>query len=116
MIYTGYYANLPDDILIVSISNSQPKGCNFPTLEALAPPWNLVRSFKSGEISWDVFKSMYTSHLDQLPQRVWDDFMNFNGDMLMACWEAPSKNCHRHILRDYMRVKGIPVEEYSAKE
>ena len=114
MIYTGYYSKLPADILVVSISNSQPRGCSFPTLEPLVPPWDLVSRYKNGEVSWDVFESAYTAHLDQLPQSIWDDFRNFKGDMLMACWEAPAKNCHRHILREYMNKRGIPVKEYTA--
>ena len=116
MIYTGYYAKLPSDMLVASISNSQPPGCEFPVLSALVPPWDLVSSYKQGTTSWDTFKQAYLAQLDQLPQQIWDHFSTFPGDLTLACWEAPGKPCHRHILREYMLSKGIPAKEYSDKE
>lgn len=59
--YFGNYKNIPQEYQCFSIANSKPSDINIPRLEEAIPKWSYVKSFKSNEISWQLFHDMYDS-------------------------------------------------------
>lgn len=115
MIYTSYFAKLPMKALVVSISNSQPKGCNYPQLKPLVPDQALVDQVNLGNMSWNEFKQAYLTQLDRVHPQVWEQFRQYPGTLVLTSWEAPFCNSHRHVLREYMARMGILIKEYQTE-
>ena len=117
MIYTGYYSKVKNykssGYTVVSISRTEP----FPVdgkLMILAPDENILWRYKNGEIDEMEYTSLYLDQLDKIGIRIiLKSIHSFGDDVVLLCWEAPDKFCHRHILADYInRNTKLNIKEY----
>lgn len=96
----------------VCIANSVPNGVKmrtlkrvFPTLaQFIIPSWGLVKGFKDGKITWEVYTRIY---LEQLQNVNLGKALEKLGTLLEAdqivlcCWEGKDDpHCHRKLLYD----------------
>ena len=121
MIYTGYFSKVKDykssGLTVVSISRTEP----FPVdgkLDLLAPEESILWKYKNGEIDEMEYTSLYLDQLDKVGIRnILLDIHTFGDDVVLVCWEAPDKFCHRHILADYINKRTkLNIEEYGKSE
>lgn len=111
MIRTSYYSKYKGD-QAVSISLTSPKWYSSPlaTYPALYPPEKLLWGYKEQFISWDEYTVTYyrevLSKLD--PGKVYRDLNH----KVLLCWESPEKNCHRHLVAEWLhREISVNVRE-----
>lgn len=121
MIYTSYYAKLwqiPDSIVPISISRTVPDGLKIASLIGYAPSEDLLWWWKkSNQTKEDIehYTEEYNKQLSRfnaqecanLLHRMYD-----NKDIVLLCWEAPDKFCHRHLLRKWFNKNGVECIEY----
>ena len=121
MIYTGYYSKVKDykssELTVVSISRTEP----FPVdgkLTLLVPEESILWKYKNGEIDEMEYTSLYLDQLDRIGIRdILLGIHAFGDDIVLVCWEAPDKFCHRHILADYINKRTkLNIEEYGKSE
>ena len=102
--YFGNYKNIPQEYQCFSIANSKPSGINIPRLEEAVPKWSYVKSFKSNEISWQLFSDMYLNRLIQKHYNF--DFeerlSKYDTKLVFLCWEKDVNKCHRSIFAKYL--------------
>ena len=84
-------------------------GIAYESIENLAPSKDLLRRYRSKEISWEFFEDLYLQRitssgaLDSLNPK---DFDN----ACLLCSEHTSERCHRRILADEMHKRwGIQI-------
>lgn len=104
-IYTSYYANCKNldesKYMLISISRTHPKGFKIAKIPAFAPSKDLLSLYKTGTMSDDDYTKIYTdeiSYIDIREQLKVLCPLAHGRDLVMLCWEAPDKFCHRHIL------------------
>lgn len=119
MIYTGYYSKLKmykdAGLKTISISRSEPKSITVDgKIIELAPSKELFEKSKAGCISNMEYTSMYLDQLDTLGiKNILLLIHNYGDDLVLLCWEAPNKFCHRHILADYINKRTkLEIREY----
>jgi len=103
-IYTSYYANpilktVSQDTLR-AISVGLPKEMTCTKIKELAPDWATVSAYKDGKIDWNEYTRQYTAKLDALGVTKISGLLE-NGCVYL-CFEGKGKNCHRHILADWL--------------
>lgn len=107
----GYQAQGREIALDTTVKSSKGIG------RAFAPTWAMVKASKSGEINWATYTERY---LKLLRERYQDDRASFQAairaeDLVLLCYCAADKNCHRHLLKEVlMKVaacEGIEVED-----
>ena len=66
------------------------------------------------EIDEMEYTSRYLSQLDWVGiKNILLKIHHFGDDVVLLCWEAPDKFCHRHILADYINRKTkLEIKEY----
>ena len=107
-VYTSYYALNASHPRAVGISISMPKGVTIRQIKALAPDWETLQKYKQTN-DWDAYTHEYLDKLNKLGIENITRLIH-DGDVLL-CYEKPPKNCHRHLLADWLRNYGIEVEE-----
>lgn len=127
LIYTSYYGalrKLPKNLLPVAISRYWPKGITVLSCEDLAPPVDLLSVVKAAEragdpISYELFKSMYTSRVLDLrdPVLIVSQLeaaaRHYHKDgVCLLCYEKPEDMCHRHFVAEWLRDAGYDCTEY----
>lgn len=105
--------NLPGAI---SIARTAPKGFEGPCYKDLAPPWELLKRYREGEITWeqyaDAYEILVLLALD--PHKVYDAIWDMTepGDVpILCCWESSNDKCHRRLVAEWFTANGIQVEE-----
>ena len=111
MIYTSYFANikrknLGSNYKLVSITRINPKGCDIPQCLYFAPDAALLKAYKEGKCTDIEYIAMYKSQMKSLPQdikqRLYEHLKPYANDpdnhLVLLCYEANGKLCHRHIL------------------
>ena len=119
MIYTGYYSKLKTydaaRLKTISISKTSPKGVEvYEKIPELAPDDITLWRYKNGEIDEMEYTSRYLGQLDWIGiKNILLKIHHFGDDVVLLCWEAPDKFCHRHILADYInRNSKLEIKEY----
>lgn len=116
MIYTSYYtkmSRLPaDDKIFLRVSNSQPSWFKHLTIPCskFYPEWLLIEGVKNNTITEAEYEQAYLLMLNSDPefkQKMQNKLKelqsnNPDKDIILLCWEAPDKFCHRHILADWL--------------
>ena len=81
-------------------------------------PKNILPKYKNGEISWEQYTIEYIELLNRLEeiQSIYEFYSNIEieeeKEVVLLCYESGEKNCHRHLLTDYIREKNnIIIEE-----
>jgi hypothetical protein len=125
MIFTCNFANwekIPVPVLPISIARFPPKGFKCQSYEPLFPPLDLFEAYKKNAVCDSVFTDMYTGLvLAKLnPATVVDDLYNMAEaqDMhavVLLCYEASNRFCHRHLARKWLEKNGITAMEFEIK-
>lgn len=112
MIYTSYYAHSKKylgfvNFLRLGISRAVFKGACDRHIMALAPGSKLLADYKDGKIDEKEYIKRYLEYLDELNKEGFlQNFVNFcnnrSSDIVLLCYEAPGKFCHRHLLANYL--------------
>ena len=117
MIYTGYYSKVKDykkaGYTVVSISRTDP----FPVdgkLLMLAPEEKTLTAYKYHWINEEEYTIEYLEQLENIGiKNILLAIHSFGENVVLLCWEAPNKFCHRHILSDYINKNSkLNVKEY----
>lgn len=112
-IYTSYYAKMKDywwEYAIVRVSRSAPAWLPFDVVEfpELYPSWNLVYGIKQGTITWEDYERVYKEKLQAMErEEVLGELQRISEqqggkDVVLLCYEAPGKNCHRHLIAQWL--------------
>lgn len=121
MIYTSYFAKLsklPANITPIAICGKLPEWYKGIQYKKLAPKWSFFSVWKEThdndyyvehfckEVLYplnadDVIKDLY-----ELAEKSQDE------DIVLICYERPGDFCHRHLVANWLRNQGYPVEEY----
>ena len=117
-IYTSYYAKVPnidtEQYCLIRVSKSKPawlEGVMISGLSVVYPHWDLINDWKNGLITWAEYTERYLYQLSFIKrEEVIDSLYELsNGkDVILLCYEANDKCCHRHILADWL---GYEVKE-----
>lgn len=120
MIYTGYYALAHKyaevGLKLVSISSSEPPLMSIDgKIPSLSPDKDILYEYKNGYIDEMEYTSRYLDKLDKIGIRNILKYIHYFGDdVILLCWEHPSKFCHRHILADYINKRTkLNIIEYT---
>lgn len=113
-IFTGYFAKLEKyqaaGLLPVSIARITPAWFHGQELKKLAPSSDLLRRYKAGEVSEDVYKAEYYQQLDQIK---WKRLLKgVRENTIWLCYERTDAFCHRHLLAEYLNDSGYDVKEF----
>lgn len=116
-IYTSYFANLkniPDSIVPISVCRRPPKGYNGLEYKVLAPSFSLLSAWKK-EPNETAYRTVFGNLLNHLDSRaIIDDLyiMASGKDIVLVCYEGPSKFCHRHLIAEWLNKHGYDVKEW----
>ena len=116
MIYTSYFSKakkLGDNYIKVGISRFPPK--NITNNYNLAPSVELFNDYKNNVITDREFILRYKDevmwHLDEFI-RALKPFDNDKGSHIVLCCYERLGLCHRHVLAELLRQRGINIKEY----
>lgn len=135
-VYTTYFANirnLPDNVVPISIMFKSPPGWAGAEFKKLAPPYNLLKTYKQSVMSINIdkndvyvyyIKRYFESVLSSLePELVLSELKllaaerycssDNDYDVALVCCESPTDFCHRHIVAEWFRLNGIECKEYN---
>ena len=119
--YTGYFAKLKKyqeaGLVPVSIALKTPDWYHGLEYKKLAPNWDILSAWKSGEHKGDI--DYYTKHFEEVldtlrPEGVIIELKQFGllQDIILLCYEKPESFCHRHIVANWLNKNGLYVTEY----
>lgn len=115
-IYTTYFANLrnvPENSVVVSIAQYNPKGINIPRFIDFAPGQGLLTMYKQGEITEQEYTERYMQMLSNLPNldKIKAHMAKYTADqdksLVFVCYEGKNKFCHRHLVAQFFSEFGI---------
>lgn len=103
----------------IAISTTIPKWYSeYREHHTFISPKNILPKYKNGEISWEQYTIEYIELLNRLEeiQSIYEFYSNIEieeeKEVVLLCYESGEKNCHRHLLTDYIREKNnIIIEE-----
>jgi len=119
MLYTSYFSNksIPDNATKISIARFNK--LDMWENKTFAPSKELLMKYKREDIYEKEFKKRFLQELNNIPEGLIDlyreVFIRDNSDQFFLCYEEPNDFCHRHIVAEFLRSKGIPIEEYTYK-
>ena len=108
MIYTGYYSKMKDykdaGLNTVSISRTIPESVTVDDrIPSLYPDDSLLFGYRNGNIDEMEYTSWYLRKIKKLGvENIISEIKRCGDNLVLLCWEAPDKFCHRHILADYL--------------
>ena len=122
--FTGYFAKLKKyqeaGLVPVSIALKTPDWYNGLEYKKLAPTWDILSAWKSGEHKGDI--DYYTKHFEddvldgiyfQKALNELEELTKVKQDkIILLCYEKPSDFCHRHIVAEWLGKDGISCTEY----
>lgn len=121
-VYTSYFANwrkFPVDSIAINISRYVPRGWAGSTATGLSPSSWLLTAVKNGA-DWDWYCREYRKEIGEkdIAEIVdnWRDYAAGAGyrSIVLCCYEKDSVKCHRSVLAEELRARGIEVEELGA--
>lgn len=133
MIYTSYFAklkSLPDNIIPISICGKAPDWYQGLQYKKLAPKYDFFMKWKENHdnnyyikcFNEQVLEPLFVTrvlneiHLmmpvemrEKMQAPVWlcPDY-----HVALICYEKPSDFCHRHLVSEWINLRGIKCEEY----
>ncbi len=110
MIYTSYFRKVMHHPKTVAITRTVPKGYKGPRCFELAPPKHLF-----GLNNPELFRKLYREEvLSKLDAKAFAE--RFDG-MILTCYEAPGKFCHRQVVAEWLREEaGVEVQEWQGDQ
>ena len=117
--YTGYFAKLKKyqeaGLVPVSIALKSPDWYHGLEYKQLAPSWDILSAWKSGEYQGDV--DYYTQEFNDkiLKNRsittVIHDLTELTNaepnNIILLCYEKPEDFCHRHLVADWITKRSV---------
>lgn len=118
MYYTSYFGNIKKidktKYQLAAISNEKPSFCDESVLDwSFLGPWKqLLSDYKNNIISEEEYARLYTENLEAIwPSLERWFMMNERRNIVMLCYEAKGKFCHRHILSKFLNEHGFECKE-----
>ena len=111
---TSYFSSpkiIKDDSRLVSISRKPPEGFKVKIYKPLCPSWDLVMTYKKGNITKEQYaERYYLEILNNLDAE--KTYQELGEDAILLCYEASLKFCHRHIVAKWLMDKlGVIITE-----
>lgn len=115
-IYTTYFANLknvPENSVVVSIAQFNPRGVNIPQCKDLAPSAELLTAYKKGQVNEQAYTATFMQQLASLPNlaQIKAHMAKYTADqdknLVFVCYEGKNKFCHRHLVAQFFSEFGI---------
>lgn len=85
-------------------------------VKVFAPDFNLVKMYKRGEITEEVYTAFYHEKMaqSQIENKKYWDHLEKRSPLALACYCRAGVFCHRHLLlklvQDYYATKGVEVK------
>jgi len=83
----------------------------------LAPTDDLLESYKSGKVSWEMYVNVF--RMDMLDRTTTGKaikriktLLNEGKNVILCCYEKDYRKCHRYILSNYFSELGYECGEY----
>lgn len=123
MIYTSYFSKvsalpnkLPNGFVAISIAGKSPSWYSGAKYRILAPKYWFYAKYKEDGDSDYYTEQYYKEVLNNLnADRVVNDLYRLkkgiSGDIVLLCYESPSKFCHRHLVAEWLNKNGYECEE-----
>jgi len=134
MIYTTYFAKLkklPKNVIPISICAKAPSWYSGAEYKQLAPTYELLMRWKETHDK-DYYTKCFTSEIlgrkdvanvirelqTLLPLEVIEVInspicFSKNYHIVLVCYEKSSDFCHRHLVSEWLKEKGIECSEYN---
>ena len=121
-IFTSYYKKIADNshgLIAVRISTTQPawfSSCN-SAIPELYPGMEMVNDYKSGSLSDEEYIIKYKQKLSELDDtkiiKKLEKLSHTFGDrdIVLLCYEAPGKLCHRHLVAEWLSYNTTYIVE-----
>jgi len=107
---TSYFARNGQHPYGVSIAGACPPFFEGPQFKKLAPRWTFFQQYKKDGDEAHYIECYRKEVLDTLDAQTVYEALGSN--VVLLCWEAPGKFCHRHLVAQWFKEKlGIDVEE-----
>ncbi len=93
--YLANMKNLPKDSIKIIVTRTEKS--------LLSPSWVLLNDYKSGKIDWEGYTKRFKQEMDSnIHRNMMREIkkLSMTKDVYLICFEAPGKNCHRHILME----------------
>lgn len=106
-LFTSYYARSGKNPNAVSISAKAPSFYTGKVYLPLAPSWELLRAYKSGQVDEWGYTEWYLRLLTErklTPEHVVGELEE--GSVLL-CYEKSKDFCHRHIVAEWLEQSGV---------
>lgn len=111
--YFGKIKRLPEGAVLVSIARFPPKWFKGYTMKSLAPSESLLRDYKRSRDKDDYIRRYHEEVLCKIDIEKLIRALSKAGEyVILLCYERSDDFCHRHLLAEYLRSKGIDVVEY----
>lgn len=118
MIYTGYFAKQKkyeeQGYECVSIARKTPEWFKGDVLPQFAPSFELLSKFKNDLCTEEEYVEQYRRELtlrEMAGYLNWRLLMKYLENKVLLCYESPDQFCHRHILAQVIRNRGLSCEE-----
>ena len=87
----------------VAICGKSPEWYVGHQYKKLAPKYSTFIKYKQDN-NWDIYVSeFYELVLNKLdPYQVLSELSQFGNNITLLCYESPSQNCHRHLVRNWL--------------
>ena len=121
MIYTSYFAKLskiPSNITPIAICGKSPEWYKGIQYKKLAPKWSFFSVWKQTHdndyyVEHFCKEVLHTLNADDVIKELYKlAEKSQNEDIVLICYERPGDFCHRHLVANWLRNQGYPVEEY----
>lgn len=120
--YTGYFAQLKKyekaGLFPVSIALYHPIWFTGVRISKFAPPSRTLGKYKRGMITPQEYEKEYFESLDKENDHIIMtlhqlEVLSKGKDIILLCYEKPTKFCHRHLFADYCKRKyDIEITEF----
>ncbi|MCQ2124276.1 MAG: hypothetical protein MJZ25_08860 [Fibrobacter sp.] len=125
--FTGYFDRIHDyeaaGCTVLAICGKVPDEYRGPQYKKLAPKLGFFNEWKYGAHKGD--NAFYVERFgsEVLDNLVFEDVVNdlkqISGDLsklVLLCYEAPGKFCHRHLVSAWFTERGLPCTEFSDQD
>lgn len=134
MVYTSYFAklkSLPDNIVPISICAKAPNWYKGLQYKKLAPKYDFFMKWKENhdndyyikcfneqvleplfvtKVLGEIHLMMPVEMREKMQAPVWQ---SPDYHVALLCYEKPSDFCHRHLVSDWINLRGIKCEEWT---
>lgn len=119
MIYTSYYwklqnGKIPSDFIPVQISRTAPVKKLFK-IDFFIPSKELLHGLKNKTVSEQEFVKQFNQQLRLnclAYKNVFNRLKNTDKNVVLLCYEADGKFCHRHLVAEFLNKHGIKCQEF----